>query len=294
MSRHPFSRTSARAISFTLRAGVLSALAALAVAASSVRDAHAQSGDVDPTHYWSWTVQTADWSNALSEFRDPFLPEYLPLIVYKLHKAWSPVVKVHGSEQTPITDPALSYTWWSFANVPEFGDETVTIYDQFNPGGALITADSLAFVMVPARMDSTPAFGPPPGPGEANHYLCYRAQGPVAGETVGVSDRFRSDPTVPLSDARYLCAPCWKKHDGVEYAPRDSTWLVLYRMTSPSPARNVWMRDQFTQGSHPYMVTQSLDEYLAVPARAERSRTSVDELESGRTASWGSVKSLYR
>ena len=237
----------------------------------------------DSTHYWTWSLVDPIFIPDFVEAYDQFFPNFRPLQNLQLRRLLNPVVKFHGPVPTPIEDPNLHHTWYD-VRPPYLVDQQVRIFDQFYPNGFVTRVDTLAFMLVPALKDTVQPPSQPIPP--ANHYLCYRIAIPSPGVSVGLQDQFRADPNVFVYSAEYLCAPCWKRHNGVVYPPRDETHLVFYEVNDPFPQRFPYIRDQFINGR--FLVRQELKEYLVVPARKEHISTD------SKNSSWGRLKSIYR
>jgi hypothetical protein len=250
--------------------------------------AHAQGPMVpDSTHYWTWSLVDPIFIPDQPEARDQFIQQYRILFNLRLHRLLNPVTKYHASGvATPIRDSTLHYTWYE-VQPPFPANQTVEIHDQFYPNGFTTRVDTLGFMLVPARKDTLqPPQQPTPPPGAANHYLCWRIEAPSPNTYVGLEDQFRRDPQVFVYEAEWLCNPCWKRHLGVEYPPRDETHLILYRIVDPYQNKFPYLHDQFVNGR--FLVHQTEREYLLVPA------TKKEVITPTQQSSWGRLKALYR
>jgi hypothetical protein len=268
-----------------LATGLFSAV--LVFLLSAAHSASAQQPAVpDSTHYWSWSLQGPYPIPDQVMFHDQFFPGYMPLQNLFLRRVLNPVIKYRGTEVTPVPNPMLHYTWYDVQ--PHYPvNQRVVLFDQFYPGGYAVNVDSLAFLLSPASKDPHQPPPPPPPPGAANHYACYHiTPQPIANAVVGLKDEFRFDPQVPIYEADFLCTPCWKLHNSVQWPTHDDiTHLVLYRVIDPFPTVNAFVVDQFVNLPFPLMQTDT--EYLAVPA--------VKQLVTGtKSGTWGKLKMLYR
>jgi hypothetical protein len=269
-------------------------LASLAVAVALVAGGPAAQADVpaqlDANHYWSWTLPDPIYVPDQILVWDQFIREPSPLFELRLERLLNPATKRHDAWVYPIVDSTLHLTWYDVQ--PKYPvEQEVVIYDQFYPDGFTSVVGDLAFMLVPASKDTLVSPPPPPAPGEATHYLCYRFMVPPPGIPVGLEDQFRRTPGVPVGEGKFLCVPCWKRHLELEYPPRDRhTHYVVYEVSDPYPLFHfpmVW--DQFLLGQWP--VYQTPSEWLFVPA--VKIPTSVGE--KGRTeSSWGALKQIYR
>jgi hypothetical protein len=274
---------------FPILSAALVAIAISLPALAPPAQAQFQPAVPDSTHYWSWSLGAPYPIPDQVAFHDQFFPNYMPLTNLVFRRLLNPVVKYRSTEVTPVRNPLLHYTWYD-VQPPYRANRLVTIYDQFFPQGFTANVDSAAFLLVPASKVPS-ASGqpppPPPPPGEANHYMCYHiSPQPMPNVVVGLSDEFRSDQNVPIYEADFLCTPCWKLHNGVQWPTKDDiTHLVLYRVIDPFNPVAASMADQFLQMT--VQLYQTDTEYLALPA--------IKQLVTGtKNESWGRLKMLYR
>jgi hypothetical protein len=207
--------------------------------------------------------------------RDQFFLGFVPLHLDSLERLVNWVQK-NGS---PVRDSLIHYTWWNITNkLPNFSSAILT--NQFGHGP--INVYDLDFMLVPAWKNQPQPVGP-----LANHYLCYRAQGPPPPPTpYQLSDEWRYDYQ-NVGPLQFLCVPCWKEHGGAIYPPVDTlTHLALYPIVPQSDYFLPFVQDQFFQGVVP--VQQRPVEYLLVPSLKQLIPTPTTN------PTWGKLKTLYR
>jgi len=251
-------------------------LLAGALSLASVAVAQPNPPGVNPTHYWTYQPSYGGHPELHTiQARDQFFTGFTPIILDTLLRFINPVHK----DGSPILDPELHYTWWSIANeLPNFASAILT--NQF--GQHPVNVHDLQFMLVPARKDNAAPGSPP-----ANHYLCYRATGgaPFNGLRTLV-DQWRTDEQ-QVGELEYLCAPCWKEHNGTVFPAVDEvTHLAMYRIAPYSPRFFPFIQDQFFSGTCD--VQQYPIEYLLVPSLKQLIPTNVTP------STWGRVKSIYR
>lgn len=249
----------------------LAIAAGLALAPSN---AHAQAGAIDPTHYWTYTIENPNLGPFPIRATDQFLP-MTPMDVMKSVKLVNWVSKDHS----PVPDTLRHFVWWDVEpKIPV--TRFVEIVNQF--GTANVGIEALDFLL-------TPAFKNVPQPilPYWNHYLCYRAQG---GNTFNgdrtFQDEWRFDQQ-PVYELRYICNPCIKEHNGQIYPIIDPyTHFAVYRVNPLSGYFSPPVFDQFA--STPYFVYQYPSEWLFVPSVKNEIPTS------NQRNTWGRIKTLYR
>lgn len=252
--------------------------AALIVAFSMPSPATAQ---IDPTHYWTYHLTAPLEQPTTFEARDQFLTEYQPYPALRLERLLNPAWKYHNNQEFPPRDPTAHMTWWDLPDMPY--TTTVLVDNQFGENQE-IRVEYLDFILLPARKAQTPDLPPPPD--NINHYLCYRCTGPSPGVDILLRDQFHEQGQM-VASATYLCNPAWKRHQGIEFAPRDTTHLVLYRLEVPNwQAPTHFLRDQFADWASNFI--QIPDEYVAVPSVKRHLPTATQQ------TSWGRIKSIYR
>ncbi len=236
---------------------------------------------IDPTHYWTYHLTGPLDQPITFEARDQFYTEYRPLVTTRLERLLNPAWKYHMGQEFPPRDSTAHMTWWDLPDEPF--TRSVLVDNQFGSGQPL-EVEYLDFLLLPARKTQNPESPPPPT--DINHFLCYRVVGPSPGVDVRLRDQFHEQGQL-VSSATYLCNPCWKRHQGVEYAPVDSTHLVLYRLEVPNwQAPTYFLKDQFTNWASSFL--QVPDEYLAVPS------VKHDVPTPTKNTTWGRVKMTFR
>lgn len=230
---------------------------------------------VNRTHYWTYSPQYAHGQSEIIQARDQFFLGFTPVFLDSLTRFINWVHK----NNSPVEDTLIHYTWWNIRNkLPNFSSAILT--NQF--GQYPIQVHDLDFMLVPAWKNQ-----PQPGSPQANHYLCYRAQGgPPPPGIYQLRDEWRQDHQ-PAGPLQYLCTPCWKEHAGAIYPPVDTlTHLALYPMQPTSEWFYPFIQDQFFTGN--CQVRQRPTEYLLVPSLKQLIPTST------KSSTWGRVKSIYR
>jgi hypothetical protein len=232
---------------------------------------------IDSTHYWTYELQTPQYHSATIFVRDQFLPEYKEVAVLS---AWRLLNWVRKND-SPVRDTLNHFLWWEVEPNYEVGVE-VEIDNQF--GRSSVFVERLEFLLSPAYKNPPP--GVPPHP-DLSHYLCYRTEGfTPPTDWYFFVDEWRRD-SKPVTEMEFLCAPCWKQHEGQEFAPMDTvTHLAVFRIFVWSDLFEPWIRDQFIsmhdwvqQDGSGYLFVPSVKGELATPARHE---------------TWGRLKTLYR
>jgi hypothetical protein len=145
---------------------------------------------------------------------------------------YSPTSKNGGT----IDDPTLHYTDYRlkcgkglFPTLP-----VATYYDQFWPGGAVVTATKPVSIMIPTGKKhdvSDPGGDPTPPPAGTNHYLCWAAKGPkftVAPVVTSVDQYFAGLGNVTISAIARVCNPVNKNGEDPT-APGDPDHYVCYK-----------------------------------------------------------------
>ena len=248
---------------------------ALSMSASVALSQYAPPG-VNPTHFWTYKLQTLIQIPRPVFAADQFYPNGVPLTVDRLDRLVNWVSK-NGSPIVP--DTLLHYTWWNVQpKLPT--PRVVRVINQF--GDYIVNVQNLEFMLVPAWKNQ-----PQPTQPVANHYLCYRATGfPPPPFGVSLIDEWREDNQHP-QELEYLCNPCRKEHAGSIYPVVDTkTHLALFRLPVLSDLFTPFIQDQFFMGTVP--VRQSPYEYLLVPSN------KFDIATPARTGSWGRMKTIYR
>jgi len=241
--------------------------------------AHAQSGTnppgVNPTHYWTYQLLQPFPQPTPLLVHDQFLVNDTPIDVDALLRLVNWVHK-NGS---PVPDTLIHYTWWNIpAKLPVGAPVIVT--NQF--GQYPVQVLNLEFMLVPAWKNQ-----PQPIQPNANHYLCYRAQGfPPPTFPLQLTDEWRADVQI-AGPMEFLCVPCWKTHNGAVYPPPDPvTHLAVYPIQPTSDVFYPFVMDQLAAG--PRFVQQKPLEYLMVPSLKQEISTPT------KTETWGRIKMLYR
>jgi hypothetical protein len=246
-----------------------------------VASAEAQTGQLNPTHYWTYHIDNVATSADPVEAGDQFVP-LVNLYPLTLQRLLNPTWKTHGPVVHAPSDTVTHYDWWDVPNRPE--PRTVIIDNQFDTN-LPIQIYELDFLLTPTRKSLTPS--PLPPITDKNHYLCYRAQGSSPGLDVILRDQFHEQGQL-VASLTYFCNPCWKRHSGVYYPIQDTvTHLALYRLEIPGfGPRYPYLTDQFVNNWYT-SVRQYPDEYLVVP-------TYKHEPTSTNKASWGRIKATYQ
>ena len=252
--------------------------AGLCVLAPSAR---AQAGldppGVDHTHWWSYHLLQPLYMPNPVLASDQFFPNYVPVYLDSLNRLVNWVRK----DNSAVADTFVHYTWWNIENKAALNPATAVILtNQFGQYPANI--HNAEFMLVPAWKNQ-----PRPDLPHANHYLCYRADGPPPPpQTHFFQDEWRQDVQIP-GPLEFLCVPCWKNHAGAIFAPVDTvTHLAVYPILPHSELFYPFIQDQFHQGPSP--VAQSPPEFLFVPTLKQLIITPT------RRATWGELKTHYR
>jgi hypothetical protein len=257
------------------------AVLTLAFTCTLVSRASSQAGTdppgIDPTHYWSYTaLQPFIQPNqvlATDQFYPAFVPIYLDSMTHLLN--W-----VHKNNSA-VPDTFLHYTWWNITNKAALDPETpVVITNQFGQFPAQV--HEVQFMLVPAWKNN-----PRPDSPQANHYLCYRADGPPPQTTFyDFVDEWRTDAQLP-GPLQFLCTPCVKEHAGALYPPVDQNLhLAVYPIQPQSQLFYPFITDQFH--SNPTPVEQFAPEWLFVPTLKQLIVTPTKK------STWGALKTHYR
>lgn len=215
----------------------------------------AVAGPIDSTHYWSYSFETPKDTLVTISARDQFIS--LPMAVDTLTRLVNWVHKNHSF----VRDTTLHFTWWNIRDkypVHVFAQIT----NQF--GVHRVKISNLEFLLAPALKND-----PATPEDSVSHYLCYQALGfPGPVPEYDLEDEWRTDRQ-HVYDMKYLCVPCWKTHNGLEYAPVDSiTHLAVYEVHPQSEPFRPLLEDQFVTGA--FRVQQrSPREYLFVPSTKE-------------------------
>jgi hypothetical protein len=241
--------------------------------------AHAQAGgnppDVNPTHYWSYTLIDPVIHPTPIQVSDQFFRFPVPMYVDSLARLVNWVHK----DNSPVLDTLIHYTWWNVQ--PKLPMQVpVIVTNQF--GQQPVQVEHVEFMLVPAWKNQ-----PQPVQPNANHYLCYRAHGfNPPPQPHFFQDEWRQDVQYPYP-MEFLCTPCMKEHNGQIYPPVDTlTHLAVYPITPQSDYFYPFIMDQFFAG--PVYVWQKPLEYLFVPSDKKLIITD------SKKASWGRIKTLYR
>jgi hypothetical protein len=240
--------------------------------------AHAQVGTakIDSTHFWTYKMQQPIVLPNQVVASDQFFTAGIPVSLDNLTHLVNWVIKNNST----VRDTFVHYTWWNIQNkVPV--NRPVTVSNQF--GTYPVTVENLEFMLVPAWKNQ-------PGPGgfpNANHYLCYRAQGfPSPNRPYFLTDEWRTDVQIP-GPMQFLCAPCMKQHNGQIFPVIDpDTHLALYPINPQSEVFYPFLLDQFIGGN--FFVQQTPVEYLLVPS------TKTEISTPTKKSTWGKLKMLYK
>ncbi len=218
----------------------------------------------DATHYWTYRLETPKDTLISIDIADQFISQTVTLDTLSRLVNW--VVK----NQSLPRDTSLHFTWWDIhEKVPV--KKSATITNQFGTFG--LHVDSLDFLLAPAAKND------PNGPPAClSHYLCYKAAeffGPR--KRFYLKDEWRQD-TLVVDSMAYLCVPCRKSHNGVNYPPTDTvTHLAVYQVHPSSDLFAPSIQDQFVKGN--FAVRQRPKEFLFVPSR-KTNITSVEPREA--------------
>ena len=230
---------------------------------------------VDRTHYWTYHLEPPVIQPALVYAKDQFFLGYVPIQVDSLSRLVNWVLK----NNSPVRDTFLHYTWWNINNkLPNHA--SAILRNQF--GSFPIDVFDLDFMLVPAYKNYQS-----PVPPLANHYLCYKAQGPPPPPTgYDLRDEWRVDFQIP-GPLQFLCVPCWKQHNGQIFPPVDTlTHLALYPIRPASERFAASLQDQFITTYE--LAHQEPVEYLLVPSLKDLIPTS------DKRSTWGRIKQIYR
>jgi len=250
---------------------------AIALSLVSTRNASAQTDPpgVDRTHYWTYHLENPVLHFDNAAVRDQFFLGYVSIQVDSLARLVNWVMK----DNSPVRDTILHYTWWNI-NTKLPNRASAILRNQF--GNFPIDIGDLDFMLVPATKNY-----PAPAPPQANHYLCYHAQGP-APPPIGhdLRDEWRVDYQ-SVGPLQFICVPCWKQHHGIVFPPVDTlTHLAVYAIQPASERFAASLQDQFFPNYN--LALQDGDEYLMVPSIKELIPTDV------KRSTWGRIKQIYR
>jgi len=252
-------------------------VAACLVLARSNAYAQSDPTGVDSTHYWTYQLIDPVYFPQPIVVQDQFLPAPITNVTDSLTRLVNWVYKNNST----VRDTMIHYTWWNLQNKYPV-NQFVTVTNQF--GSYDVSVYQLDFLLAPAwKNNPSPIQGGP----EANHYLCYKANGfPPPPLPYSLQDEWRND-YLPVGQLEYLCVPCSKQHNGQNYAIVDSvTHLALYRIHPLSDIFYPQIQDQFVQVQR--AVQQRPIEYLMVPSLKTLIPTDI------KTSTWGKLKKLYR
>ena len=255
---------------------LLLGLAVLSIAAST----HAQPPGfpIDPTHYWTYTIQVPQPTPQPIFAADQFFRLGVPLTVDTRMKLLNWVQK----NNSLVPDTLLHYTWWNILEKLPV-NRTVIVTNQF--GSSRVQVSNLEFMLAPAYKNNPQTAGVPP---VANHYLCYRATGfPAPPNVYDLRDEWRVDVQHP-GPMEFLCAPCMKQHLGKTFPAVDTvTHYAAYPIQPVSEPFYPLILDQFMPLMN-QLVAQHPVEYLFVPSEKTDLPTDVKK------STWGRVKQIYR
>jgi hypothetical protein len=232
---------------------------------------------VDHTHYWSYHMLQPFFMPNPVGASDQFFPNFVPVYLDSLDRLVNWVHKNNSAVQ----DTFIHYTWWDIENKAALNPATTVILtNQFGQYPANI--HNVDFMLVPAWKN----YQRPDFP-HANHYLCYKADGPPPPpQSYFLQDEWRQDVQVP-GPLQFLCVPCWKNHNGAIFPPVDTlTHLAVYPIHPISELFYPFITDQFHSAPSP--VQQHPEEYLFVPTLKQLIVTPT------RKGSWGELKTHYR
>jgi len=232
----------------------------------------------NPTHYWTYQMETNQPLPQSIFVRDQFFRNGVPVTVDRRERLLNWV----GKNNSPVLDTLIHYTWWNILEKLPV-NRRVLVTNQF--GSFPVTVLNLEFLLAPAFKFGNPT-GLPVGP-LANHYLCYRATGfPAPAASYDLRDEWKVDIQNP-GPMEFLCAPCAKQHLGQTFAVLDTvTHLAAYPVNPQSESFSPLITDQFV--SRFELVHQIPIEYLFVPGEKTDLPTDV------KRSTWGRVKQLYR
>ena len=260
-------RTATRSMFF-----ILAVAAGLALAHPM---AHAQAGgQIDPTHYWTYTILNPNNGPFPIRATDQFIP-MTPLEVMRSVKLLNWVMK----DNSLVPDTLRHFVWWDIQpKVPV--TQFVEIENQFGTFNVGVT--NLDFLLAPAWKNQPQAINPP-----WNHFLCYRAQGGATDNGLRTfRDEWRFDQQ-PVYELQYICNPCLKEHNGEFFPIIDPyTHFAVYRINPFSDYFTPPVFDQFYPAQ--YYVYQYPSEWLFVPSIKRDIPTPTKK------DSWGRLKTLYR
>jgi len=174
----------------------------------------------------------------------------------------NPVEKIHGDMKAPIADENRHYTLYELLLEREPESWTVTVNNQFQDDVELTVFGPL-YLAVPTQKEDHEA------PVCLNHYLVYKAYGPMVNDEVVLSDQFIEDEPAVVYEPYYFANPVKKtvvdSGDVAAIEDPDLHW-VLYNIwdeASPPIDKRIQINNQFGN--------QTLDlleqEFLATPSQ---------------------------
>jgi hypothetical protein len=240
--------------------------------ALAANPALAQSGPPSD-HYLSYRVEPRTAGVPII-VGDQFFPD-LPAQALVFERLLNPV----SQDGAAFFDSTAHLDWWR-VTPPAFVGRQVFVINKFGAGVWSIL--NVEFLLAPSRKNEPNL----PPPDNINHFLCYRADGPMPlNENVHLRDQFQQFTTV-VGQPRFFCNPCFKRHGPDEYPIVDPiVHLAVYEILSPSFTAPILTRDQF--GQFQTLVISSPPEFLFVPSFKE-------ETVPAEPSTWGQIKSIFR
>jgi hypothetical protein len=168
-----------------------------------------------------------------------------------------------------ITHPGVMAYWRSVNVSNQFGQQTLTVS---NP----------VLLAVPTQKVWWPACDPPVG---LDHFLLYKATGPVLNVTVNLADQWHVEPEVVVLAPVYFANPVQKTHNGVVTGINNTdAHLVFYKIVGEPFNTAVVVNNQFVSNctlnvTEPYL--------LAVPSEMTGSVVVIPHLCFIATAAYG-------
>src|SRR5262245_1597081 len=163
---------------------------------------YAQAGaGIDSTHFWTYRILNPYVQPNDVQASDQFFMFPITITPYREQRLLNWVFKNNST----VRDTFVHYTWWDIQQqIPV--NRNVIVDNQF--GRYEVGVDHLEFMLVPTRKNTGL------NPLQANHYLCYKAHGfPPPGLPYDMQDEWHHDVVHP-GPIEYLCAPCFKYHNG--------------------------------------------------------------------------------